>query len=170
MKTKSQKESELKKGEELLAQSNAVLLFDFTKVGTADMRNLRKELKQNGNPLLIIKKRLLNLLLKKRGGEVPPGLKAPVGTVFVSNIETAAASVYKFFAALEKEKKIDGIKMLGGYDLTQNAILPQEQVIAIGKLPPREVLLAQLLGMLAAPIRSFLYILQQKGDSETKSQ
>jgi hypothetical protein len=37
-----------------------------------------------------------------------------------------------------------------------------EDVVYIGKLPPREVVLAQLLGMLAAPIRSFLYILDEK--------
>ena len=36
------------------------------------------------------------------------------------------------------------------------------QVVFIGNLPPREVLLAQLLGMIAAPIRSFLYVLDQK--------
>jgi ribosomal protein L10 len=36
------------------------------------------------------------------------------------------------------------------------------QIVAIGKLPPRDVLLAQFLGMLSAPIRSFLYVLDQK--------
>jgi ribosomal protein L10 len=37
------------------------------------------------------------------------------------------------------------------------------QIVYIGKLPPREVVLAQLLGMLSAPIRSFLYLLDEKG-------
>ena len=32
----------------------------------------------------------------------------------------------------------------------------------IGKLPSREVLLAQVAGMLAAPIKMFLYVLNEK--------
>ena len=35
-------------------------------------------------------------------------------------------------------------------------------VMRVGTLPTREVLLAQFLGMLAAPVRSFLYLLDQK--------
>jgi hypothetical protein len=53
-------------------------------------------------------------------------------------------------------------KILAGYDIGNNVAIDAEQLIYIGKLPPREVVLAQLLGMLAAPIRSFLYILDEK--------
>jgi ribosomal protein L10 len=112
--------------------------------------------------MLVIKKRLVDLLLKKRGVEAPEQFKTSVATVFVSDMESASASVYKFFKALEKEKKVEGVKMLGGYDVKTMAFIPKETAIQIGSLPPREVLLAQLLGMLAAPIRSFLYVLDQK--------
>jgi large subunit ribosomal protein L10 len=162
MKTKAQKEEELKEGEALLAKSTSVLFFDFSKLQTRDLRLLRMELKKSGNPMLVMKKRLVDLLLMKRGVEAPEQFKTSVATVFVSDMEAASASVYKFFKALEKEKKVEGVKMLGGYNVAEKTFITKEMAIQIGSLPPREVLLAQLLGMLAAPIRSFLYVLDQK--------
>ncbi len=171
MKTKAQKNEELTKGRELLKQSQAVLLMDFSKVKTADLKKLRQELKAAGNPLLVIKKRLLGVLLKDHAMEFQGGdFKAPVGAVFATSLEAAASSVYKFFSGLEKDKKLDvsaSVKILGGYDLVMKTQIPQERLVMIGKLPSREVLLAQLLGMLAAPIRSFLYVLDQKSKVET---
>lgn len=170
MKTKSQKQEEMDKGRKLLDGSQAVLLVDFSKIKTADLRKLRQELKKSGSPMLVIKKRLLGLLFKEKNLELPVGdIKAPVGTIFVASppaggLEEAAGFVYRFFKGLEAEKKIEAVKvkMLGGYDLAKKEFIPAEQALFIGQLPPREVLLAQLLGMIAAPIRSFLYVLDQK--------
>lgn len=163
MKTKAQKQEEVKKGEELLNQSEALVFVDIGKVKTADLRNLRRELKAIGNPLFVIKKRLLNLIFKgKNLAFNDREFKTSVGTVFASNLESAAQAIYKFFRALEKEKKIDTPKILGGYDLNDKTPLALERVLMIGKLLPREVLLAQLFGMIAAPIKSLLYVLDQK--------
>ena len=84
--------------------------------------------------------------------------------VFASKLETAASSVYRFLKGLEAEKKVEsaGNKMLGGYNVKTNEAIDQEKIVMIGKLPPREILLAQLLGMIAAPIKSLLYILDQR--------
>ena len=168
MKTKTQKSEELTKGRELMSKAHTVLLVDFSKVGTADLKNLRQELKKDGNPLLVIKKTLLGLLLKEKGIEFGgEDFKVPMGAVFAGNLETAASSVYKFYRGLEIAKKINPPvggtpKILGGYDLSAKSFVPSERIVFIGKLPPREVVLAQLLGMLAAPIRSFLYVLSER--------
>ena len=166
MKTKAQKVTELNKGKELLGNTQSLLFIDCSKVQTKDLVKLRRELKEKGNPLVIMKKRLVGLLLKEKG--MDPDMKqfkTSVGTVFVSNLESAAASVYTFFRGLEKEKKIDSQKILGGYDLAKSESIDAKQVIYIGQLPPREVLLGQLLGMIAAPIKSFLYLLDQKANA-----
>src|SRR3989344_7104242 len=163
MKSKIQKSEELEKGRKLLKDSRVVLLIDFSKVKTADLRNLRQELKKSGNPLLIIKKRLLGLLLKDKNIEFKNAdFKMPMGAVFASDLESASASVYKFFQGLVMERKIDKMRMLGGYDVAAGSFISAEQAVFIGKLPSREVLLGQLLGMIAAPIRSFLYVLSEK--------
>lgn len=165
MKTKSQKQEELNKGRNLMEKSRAVFLIDFSKIKTADLRSLRRELKKASSPMLVFKKRLLGILFKEKGLELPIGnIKAPTAGVFASNLEEAAGFIYRFFKNLEKEKKVESVntKIIGGYDLERKEFISTDRVIFIGQIPPREVLLAQLLGMLAAPIRSFLYILDQK--------
>jgi large subunit ribosomal protein L10 len=163
MKTKAQKAVELEQGKELFAKSKAVLILDFSKVRTADIRNLRQELKSQGSRLVVLKKRLLGIILKEHNLPFENGaFKTSVGTVFAADLETASSAVYKFFKGLEKEKKIDAPKILGGFDLTAKTAMDAAYVTMVGALPPREALLGQLLGMLAAPIRSFLYVLDQK--------
>jgi len=168
MKSKLQKQEELKKGRELLAGSNTVVFTDFTKVSAENLRKLRSELKKGGANFLVIKKRLLNILLKEKGIDFDvKQFKLSVGTLFSeADAEKVSGPVYKFFAALEVPE--GGAKdlwvqhILGGYDLKNKTAVDASQIIFIGKLPPREVLLAQLLGMLASPIKSLLYVLDQK--------
>jgi large subunit ribosomal protein L10 len=168
MKTKVQKSEELEKAKALLEKSHALVFADFSKVTAEDVRKLRGELKKTGASFLVIKKRLLGLLLKERG--IPADLqqfKVSVGTIFAdSDIEKAASSAYQFFASLPipdgAAKDVWVKHLLGGYDVKAAANVEGQQIIYIGKLPPREVLLGQLLGMLTAPIRSFMYVLDQK--------
>jgi large subunit ribosomal protein L10 len=168
MKTKAQKGEELKKAKALLDKSQALVFADFTKIAAEDIRRFRTELKKNGASFLVIKKRLLALLLKERGIDVDlKQFKISVGTVFAEKgTETAAGPAYKFLSGLEVpeggDKQIWVKHLLGGYDVKANLPVDAAQVVFIGKLPPREVLLAQLLGMLAAPLRSFMYLLDQK--------
>jgi large subunit ribosomal protein L10 len=168
MKTKAQKSEELKKAKVLLDKSQALAFADFTQVTAEDVRKLRGELKKQGANFLVVKKRLLGLLLKEKGVNANLGqYKVSVGTVFSEGgIETAAGPAYKFFSSLavpEGAPKDFWTKhLLGGYDGKAGELIDGQMAIAIGKLPPRDVLLAQFLGMLTAPIRSFLYVLDQK--------
>lgn len=171
MKTKAQKADELKKGKELFQKSHVLIFSDFTKMSAENMRKLRKELKTAGAELLVIKKRLLNLILKETGIDFDlTQFKSSIGTVFSSgDAEKISGPVYTFFSKLEvpegQDKAMWVKHILGGYDVKGKAPIDAQQIVFIGKLPPREVLLAQLLGMLAAPLRSFMYLLQEKSKS-----
>ena len=168
MKTKVQKGEELKKAKELLAKSQSLIFADFSKITAEDVRKLRGDLRKEGMNFLVIKKRLLGLLLKERGIEADLGqFKTSVGTIFADeNIEKSSGPAFKFFSGLalpDGAAKDLWIKhLLGGYDMKTSVLISADQIIYIGKLPSREVLLGQLLGMLSAPIRSFLYVLDQK--------
>ncbi len=168
MKSKAQKTEELKQGKELLAKSQVLVFTDFTNLPAEDMRRLRRELKTVGANFLVLKKRLLNILLKEAGIDFDVRqFKLSLGTVFSeADIEKISLPVYKLFASLEvpegKAKDMWVKHILGGYDLKNKVAVDATQIVFIGKLPPHEALLAQLLGMLTAPIRSFLYVLDQK--------
>lgn len=167
MKSRAQKQEELKRGKELLEKSDALIFVDFTKVPTKALRKLRSELKAVGASLFILKKRLLGLLLKEKGVDAGlGGNKMSLGTIFGDDHEKLSGPVYKFFASLEipegGAKDVWVKHIVGGYNLSKNTGVSAEQIINIGKLPPREVILAQLLGMLAAPLRGFMYLIDEK--------
>jgi len=167
MKSKVQKQEEIKKAGELFDKSKILLFIDFAKVTAEDLRRLRRELKSVGAKMFVLKKRLLNVLFKEKGINYDVrNLAGSVGAIFSENgIEEASASVYKFFSTLHvgKEAKAEAVKkILGGFDVKEKSPIASGTIVMIGQLPPREVLLAQLLGVLVSPIRSLLYIMQEK--------
>lgn len=166
MKTKVQKQEELTKAEELLSGSKFLAFAEFTGIPAEEVRKLRRSAKELGANILVIKKRLLSLLFKQKGIDFDlKKFKTSVGTIFSPDVEKGSGAVYKFLANLgeTKDEKAANInKILGGYDLVKNSELEASRVIAIGQLPPREVIMAQFMGMLVAPLRTFMYILQEK--------
>lgn len=158
----------MKRAKELLDKSQALIFADFTKIPAESIRKMRIELKKSDANFLVIKKRLLGLLLKEKGIDVDlKQFKVSVGTIFSKgDSERIAGPAFKFFSGLEVPeggaKDMWTKKILSGYDLKKSLPMDAAQIVYIGKLPPREVLLAQLLGMLASPIRSFMYLLDQK--------
>jgi large subunit ribosomal protein L10 len=180
MKTRAQKETELANARELFNKSEALIFADFTKITAENLRKLRMELKKNNANFLVIKKRILGILLKEKGIDIDlQQFKTSVGTIFsTADAEHIAGPAFNFFSGMAipdgEPKDVWIKKILAGYDINAKASMDAQQIIYIGKLPPREVVLAQLLGMLAAPIRSFLYILDQKakmgGGGEAKAE
>ena len=164
MKSKEQKTEEIARAKKLLDKSAALVFADFTKLTAESMRRLRRELKVADAELLVIKKRLLGVIFKERGIDVDlKQHKFSVGAIFAQGgLEKASGVIHKFFKELKLEKE----KILGGYNVSAMQAVSQKDVIFIGSLPPREVLLAQLLGIMSAPVRSFLYILSEKSKKE----
>lgn len=176
MKTKLQKVKELEKGRELLDTSEVLIFTNFSNVASANINKLRQQLKNSDARYFVIKKRLLNLLFKERGIEFDARKFAPqIGTIFSKeNLEKISGPVFSFFNGIGGDTKAgreESVKkILGGYDLKAKAPVTGDTVRFIGQLPSREILLTQLAGMIAAPIRSFLYVLNEKSKQmvETK--
>ncbi|MDE2019081.1 MAG: 50S ribosomal protein L10 [Patescibacteria group bacterium] len=168
MKTKLQKSEELKEARQLLDKAQALIFADFTKISAEDIRRFRRELKKVDANFLVIKKRLLGILLKEKGINADlKQFKVSVGTIFAGDdIEKVAGPAYQFFSKLEVpeggDKQMWVKHLLAGHDIKRSNPLDAAQVVFIGKLPPREVMLAQLLSILVAPLRSFMYLLDQK--------
>ena len=163
MKSKLQKQKEMDLSEKLLKESKNLIFVDFSGATMDDLQNLRRDLKKQKNSFKVVKKRLLKIVLQKVGVDIDPTqFDAQVGTIFVTNKDIASAAnvVYKLFK--EKQKNKIGFKILGGYDLENKLFIDEQKMKAIGQLPAREVILAQVLSMIASPIRSMLYILSER--------
>lgn len=166
MLTKQQKIKSVEEAEKILEQNKNLVFVDFSGTKVEDLRKLKRTLRELGVQLNVIKKKLLRIAFQNKKIDFnPEQFESQVGVIStVKDISEVSGPVYKFFSALggkEVEKK--GFKILGAYDLSEKKFSGAEIVKKIGQLPPREILLAQLVGMLSAPIRMFMYVINEKG-------
>ncbi len=164
MKTKAQKQEAIDEAKDLIATSGGAVFADIQGVTVAQLMQLRRSVREAGGKMVVCKKRLLGVAMRDKEMPFDSGdYEGTVGVVFTpEGVETASGPVVKFV----KELKLDNAKVLGGYDFAAKAAVDQATVLFIGTLPSRDVVLAQFMGMLQAPLRSFLYILQQKSQQQ----
>jgi ribosomal protein L10 len=163
MKNKQQKIQELKTSEELFKKSQSLVFVDFGKVSTKNLNSIKTKLKNINARFKVVKKRLLKIIFQQNNIEFDPVsvFESQAGTVFIpTDIYSAAGPVYKSFA---------GVKILGAYDLDKKQFWEANLFKKIALLPSREVLLSQFVGVLAAPIKMFLYLLNEKSKMVEKN-
>ncbi len=137
---------------EKLSKQKSIVFVGIKGLKTKDIEDLKRELKQEECTFLVTKKTLLNIVLKEMKFE-PVTFETSFALALGFKDEVAPARiVYK------KSKKEGNISILGG--ILENQIRPEEEMIALGNLPSREILLQQLVGTIASPIQGFLNVLQ----------
>ncbi|MBI2514922.1 50S ribosomal protein L10 [Candidatus Wolfebacteria bacterium] len=153
MLTKLQKSKQIEIGKKLIEESRSLIFVDFGGVSVKNLESLRRKLKEIGAQLKVIKKRLLRIAFEKRNLDFnPEQFELQVGTIF------SPKEVYEVAGSISKS----GVKILGGYDLELKSFFDAEKVKFFGNLPSREILLGQLVGMIAAPIKMLMYVLKEK--------
>ncbi len=156
--TKNQKTGIIEQGNVDLEKANALIFTDFTGTSVTDLGQLRTDLRENDSKFKVIKKRLLKIVFGSKNIDVDPvNFEGTLGTVFVrGGLSETAGSLYRFSKTHEK------FKLLGAYDLANKLSINEADINAIGSLPPRNELLGQLVGTIAAPLRALMYILSEK--------
>jgi len=157
--TRAQKIKIVEKGLEDLKKSRVAVLTDFTGLTANEMNILRRTIRAMGGVFRVMKKRLLKIIFEKEKIEFDPKkFGGQTGIIFSpKEIAETAGAIYKF----SKDKK-NLLKILGGFDFKEKKFIEADDVKRIGQLPPREVLLGQLVGMIASPIKKFLFVLNEK--------
>jgi large subunit ribosomal protein L10 len=152
---------------DLFSRSNAVILTNYRGLTMVDMSQLRKKLQEVQSEYHVTQNRLMMLALKGKKLPVPEDLlEGPTATGFCFEEVPAVAKILVDFS---KESKILAIK--GG--ILGDRIINADEVTSLAELPPREVLLAQVLGTIQGPaggisravagsIRSILYVLKAR--------
>jgi large subunit ribosomal protein L10 len=154
MLTRKQKDEVIAEGAKKLEGNKALVFFDFSGSKVNKLNEIRKAIRNQGGLVEVIKKKLLRIIFEKAGLDFnPETFPGQAATAFSpGDLQSAAALLVK-----NKE-----IKILGGLDIPEKRYLPAEEVIMLGKLPSREVLLAQVVGTIAAPLSSLLYVLKER--------
>lgn len=163
--TKKQKEEILKSVESKLAKQKSVVFTDFTGLNVEKLQNLRKQLRDKGVEYQAVKKTLLGIALKKTGLEAD--ISQFPGSVAVAigyDDDIAPSKIVYDFA---KTKENNAMQILGG--IFQNSFASKETILKLAKIPPREILLAQLVSVLIAPVRGLAIALDGvRKQKETK--
>jgi len=165
--SKEKKEELLSWYTDLFSRSSAAILTDYRGLTMGDITQLRNKLREIQGEYHVTKNRLVKLALEEAGLPVPEDLlEGQTAAGFCFEEVPAVAKVLLDFS---KESKILVIK--GG--ILGDRIINADQVTALAELPPREILLAQVLGTLQGPaggvtraiaggIRSILYVLKAR--------
>lgn len=134
-------------------RAKIAVFSDFHGVSVAKAQSLRRLLKKSEAEYKVAKKTLFDRTLVKLGiGIKTQELKGEIGVTFGYGDEIfPAKTLFKFGKENETFKILGGI--LGG------RILSDKEVVALAKLPSREVLIGRLLGVLQSPMRGLVSVL-----------
>lgn len=133
--------------------SKSVAFIDYSGLTVDKMTELRDKLIEKGSELRVAKKTLTDLALRESEKNISvKNLAGQLAIVFGLADEMVPAQI------LTKESKKNNFKIIGGE--MEGKILSAEDILALSKIPPREVLLAQFVGAVAAPMSGLANVLQ----------
>lgn len=150
---KAKKEKIVEEFTEKLQRQKVAIFTDFHGTSVNKLQKLRRELKKNGGEYKVVRKTLLDRAFAKRGIAIKAKeLKGELGIAFSFENETAPMNTIVKF-----KKENETFKILGG--ILGIKALSEKDIIAFSKLPPREVLRAQIVGALQSPLRGLVTVL-----------
>jgi len=150
---RKQKEEIVQKLRKEFEEVPAVFVTTFQGMTAEESNLLRKKLREAGARYQVVKNTLLRLASSGTPAEpLQQFIEGPTGVAICYEDPIAVAKVLVEFAK-EHEALINRGGMLGGKPLEASSLE------ALAKVPPREVLMAQFLGLLQAPMAQFVQLL-----------
>jgi large subunit ribosomal protein L10 len=137
-------------------KSQAALVAEYRGLTVAELTLLRRELRKANAEFRITKNRIAVKAVnaEAEGSKaVSDKLKGPIGLIYLYGDVAAGAKAADNFAKNNEKFVITGGVMEG-------KAVTKSQISVLASLPPKEVLLAQIVGTLVAPHRGMLGVLQ----------
>jgi large subunit ribosomal protein L10 len=139
---------------EKISSSQSMVLVDYRGLNVAQLTELRKRYRDAGVDYKVYKNTMMRFAFKELGlEEFNEFLKGPSAVAFGINDPVSAAKISTEFA-----KTNDKLEIKAG--IVDGKVINAEGVKNLAELPPREVLIAQVLGGFNAPIQGFANVLQ----------
>lgn len=136
-----------------LEGSTGVILADYRGLTVSQVTNLRVQLREAGIEYRVLKNTMVRRAADEIGLEgLDPFLEGPTAVAF-SPDPVAPAKIL-----MEYSKKNKSLKIKAG--IVEGKVVGPEMVKDLADLPPREVLLSQVLAGMQAPIQGMVNVLQ----------
>jgi large subunit ribosomal protein L10 len=135
-----------------MSNSQAIILTDYRGLTVADLTDLRRKLRDDNGVFQIVKNTLFKLALERSGIPIPE--EHMEGTIAAGYCLGEVPPVAKTLTGFAKQA--DFLQIRGA--ILGDSILDPEGVQNLADLPPREILLAQVLGAVQGPMSSLVSI------------
>ncbi len=137
-----------------LSLAKGVVLTDYRGLTVTQVTKLRAQLREAGVEYKVIKNTLVRRAAKEIGiTGLDSFLEGPTAVAFGINDPVAPAKILTEFAKANKNLEIKA-------GLVEGKVIGFDGVKALAELPPREVLLAQVLGAMQGPLVGMANVLQ----------
>jgi large subunit ribosomal protein L10 len=140
---------------EALKRSPFVLVTDYRGMKVADFSELRNRLAPAGAEVHVVKNNFLKLAMADSG--FPEAGDQFAGQTAVVTGEADVAPVAKIFKTFATEFKLAALRV----GFVDRAVLSTAQLETLAELPTREILQAQLLGLLLSPATRLVSLFNQ---------
>jgi len=141
---------------EKLQKAASGVLVDYKGITVAEDTALRAELRKNGVEYAVVKNTLTRFAAQNAGlGELSDSLNGTTSLAICEEDPIAPMRVINKFA-----KQFNGEKFIIKAGFMDGKILPLNEIVALADLPSKEVLQAQVLGTMLAPITSLAIVLK----------
>lgn len=147
------KEVKIKELTEKLTKAQAAILASYKGITVEEDTELRKKMREAGVEYRVIKNTLTARAAKEAGFDgIEQYLEGPVSIAFGYEDPTAPARILADFAQNHK-----ALELKAG--IVQGEVFDQAKVMELSKVPPKDVLIAKLLGSFKAPLSNLAYLL-----------
>ena len=133
-----------------LETAQAVFMVDYTGLTHIQLEEFRHDLATAKAEAAILKNTLVNIALQEKKIDAAEKLKGPHAVIFSIEDPIGAAKV---ILAFNKKYQLPIVK----FGIFENQIIDEGKVTQLSTIPPKEVLIAKLLGLLNSPITSLVY-------------
>lgn len=147
----AKKETLVQAAAEKFESAASVVIVDYRGLTVEEVTNLRKQLRDAGVEMKVIKNSILSRAAKKVGLDgLDEVFTGPTAVAFSNDDVVAPAKIIDEFA-----KDAKALEIKGG--VIEGKVSSVEQITALAKLPNREGLQSMLLSVLQAPVRNVAY-------------
>ncbi|MAG12440.1 50S ribosomal protein L10 [bacterium] len=151
--TKQKKEEIVKQAADVVENANSVVFVNFHGLSVTDASEMRSALRKEGVSYVVVKKTLLKRVLQdaEMEGDLPE-LEGEIALAYGEDMVLPAKGIAEF-----QKKFENAVSAVGG--ILEKRYLRKEEVVALAKIPSREVLLGQFVMVINAPVQQTVQVL-----------
>jgi len=151
---RNDKEAVIAEVAQLLTDTDNLFVSDYRGLTVAELKELRGKLRESGASFKVVKNTLGGIAADRAGRvDVKGLLSGPTAVTFCGEDLVGAAKALSDFAKTHPQLVVRG-------GLLESSLIDTDAVRELASLPSRDVLIAQVVGTMAAPMIGLVTVLQ----------